>query len=428
MSLAIDPEYQVDPAQVGQINVFQDPNFAPNHLTNNIHLIWAYRNWSRNMRVKNTPKVDGKKYRRKRPKQFSRREHCNKLPAHVYERIRPALRLSSLFLEKSLPWFWNVRYAPSRFFGHPKRSELLLDEGEWTSAKENQIRRDLNLIAQRYFILHGLHSWELHGAGISSSVRANLDADVPEDPDEDEYVIYWQNKEHLLTIIAKETIEFVGSRQWLDLPLPIQHRCLFQFAILMVHELAHIVNFYRHEDALRNNEPYFRRTEPTRELGFSWEYYMFGGLIAVVDGEFRGVKLDDEDAQVIKTLENWPYHFSTHVQLFCDWKHPKHRIDDLNHPPARWLVASRSIEQFFDMRRWNQWLAMPIKHGPMDYSPFAVHLSPSLFMSLLHESSFSYDVWYFRRLHRAAGLVWPNVTNYESHYTDTDWSQPSSPD
>jgi len=431
MSLAIDLAHQIDPAQVGDLNLFGDPNFAPHRLTNNIHPIWAYRNWSRNMRVEKTPIIDVRKGQTKR-RTPARPEHCNKLPAHIFERIQPALRLSTLLLEKSLPWFWNVRYAPFRFFGHPKRSELILDEGEWTSAKENQIRRDLNIIAQRYFILHGLNSWELRAVGMSASVRANLDADVPEDPDEDDYTIYWQKKEHLLTVIAKETIDFIGSRNWLDLPLPVQHRGLFQLAVLMMHELAHILNYYRRDDALFNNEPYFHRSEPTRELGFSWEYYMFGGLITVVDGELTGVKPDknggEDLVRGIHRVWNWPHRFCTHVQHFGDWKHPKHRVDDLNHPPACWLIASRSIEQFFDMRAWNQWLAMPVKHGRMDRSPFTVHLAPALFMSFLQETTFAYDRWYARRLHRAAGLVWLDVTNYESSYTDTDWSPPSSPD
>ena len=32
----------------------------------------------------------------------------------------------------------------------------------------------------------------------------------------------------------------------------------------------------------------------------------------------------------------------------------------------------------------------------------------------------SFDVWYLRRLHHAAGLAWQDVTNYESHYSDED--------
>ena len=427
MSLAIEPVYEIDPAQVGDMDVFADPNTAVNHLTNDIHPVWAYRNWSRNVRVKDTPRMECKKYRDRPLSEVDKRARCRELPANIYERIQPALRLASLFLEKSLPWFFNVRYAPYQSFGTSKQKELRLDKGDWTQPKEDRIRRDLNIIAQRYFILHGLYGWELNATGASLSVRANLDADVPEDPDENEYTIYWSKKEHLLTVIAKETIEFMGSQRWLDLPLAMQQRCLFQLALLMVHELAHIVNFYRSEEALLNNEPYYRRTEPTRELGFSWEYYMFGGLVGVVDGEFTGRRPED-DTQGVTSLPDWPYEFQSHVQDFSEWKHPKSRMDDFKHSPGRWLVASKSIEQFFDMWRWNQWLGMPIKHGPMDQSPFVVHLSPSLFMALYQERSLSYDLWFYRRLHKATGLVWPEVTNYDSHHSDTDWSPPSSPD
>lgn len=154
---------------------------------------------------------------------------------------------------------------------------------------------------------------------------------------------------------------------------------------------------------------------------------MFDGLVGVVDGEFSGPRPGD-DTQGVTCLPDWPYEFQSHVQDFSEWKHPKSRMDDFKHSPGRWLVASKSIEQFFDMRRWDQWLRMPIKHGPMDQSPFVVHLSPSLFMTLYQERSLSYDVWFYRRLHKATGLVWPEVTNYDSHHSDTDWSPPSSPD
>ena len=412
MSLAIDAVYQIDPAQVGDLNRFGDPDHEPNRLTNDVHSLWTYRNWSRNIRAKNTPRIESPESLKNRITKRIQRDRCKALPTHTFERILPALRLASLFLEKSLPWFWNLRYAPYKGFGRQKQTELQLDEGDWTEEKENQIRRDLEVIAQRYFILHGVYGWDLSATAMSSYSLLNIDADVPEDPNEDAYVVHWQKRAQLMTVVAKESIEFVGSRRWLALPLAIQHRCLFLLASLMMHELAHVVIFYRYDDVLINNEPYFRQSEPAREMGFSWEYYMFGGILTNVDGEFTG-NPSYMGYEGVACLIEWPYDFHSHVQMFSEWKHGKFRMDDLKHPPGRWLVASKSIEQFFDMRRWNQWLAMPMKHGPMDTSPFVVHLSPSLFMSLYQEKS--------------TGLVWPEITNYDSHYSDTDYSPPVSP-
>lgn len=431
MSLAIDSLFQIDPTQVGDLNTFDDPNVSPNHLTNNIHPIWAYKNWSRNIRAQNTPRMENAQLRKQPLRKSVQRARCKKLPSHIYERILPALRLSSLFLEKSLPWFWNVRYAPLRRFGNRGQRELVLDEeGDWTVQKEQQIRTDLNTIASRYFILHGLHGWEINATGTSTAINLNLDADcVAEDPnDDDGYVIYWQKRAHLITVVAKETVEFIGSRAWLNLPLAIQHRCLFQLALLLMHELAHIVIFFRADDALLNNEPYFRRSEPTREMGFSWEHHMFGGLIAVVDGEFTGNR-PEFGIEGVGVLMEWAHDFHSHVQMFSEWRHPRFRMDDLMHAPGRWLVASRSIEQFFDMRMWNLWSATcQVKHGQMGMAPFVVHLSPSVFMSCYQEKSMSFDMWYMRRLYRAAGLVWRDVVGYESGYEDTDDSPPESED
>lgn len=97
-------------------------------------------------------------------------------------------------------------------------------------------------------------------------------------------------------------------------------------------------------------------------------------------------------------------------------------MDDLRHGPGRWLIASKSIEQFFDMRRWDYWFHVNTVPGVMDKgAPFAVHLSPSVFMSCYQERSMSFDIWFFRRLERANnGLVWRDVVGYESAYEDTD--------
>jgi hypothetical protein len=419
MSLTMETIHQIHPAQLGDLRVFGDPNSAADHLTNNIHPLWAYRNWSRNVRAKNTPRMERGEARKRPLLKRVQRERCKKLPFSTFQRILPALRLATLFLEKSLPWFWNLRYAPHKQVGRRKERELQLDEGEWTQHKERQIRKDLDIIAQRYFILHGLHGWEMRATGVTCCAFSNMDEDVEEDLQKT-YANYWKDNAHLLTVIAKETVDFIGSPKWLTLPLAIQHRCLFQFTVLIVHELAHAVIFYRADKLLLNNEPYFRATEPDREVGFSWEHHMFGGIISVVDGEFTGTRPDglNGDARLLQ----WSHPFHSHVQMFSEWSNRRQRMDDLHYPPCRWLIASRSIEQFFDIRRWKQWLAMPTKHGALDPGPFRIHLSPSLFQSLDQEMSMSYGIWYFRRLYKATGVDPSGLLDYDI----SDSSQTSS--
>jgi hypothetical protein len=132
MPLAIDPIYQTDRAQVGDLNALGDPNSTTNHQTNNIHPLWAYRNWSRNVWATNTPRVDGPECMKKPLTKGVQRARCTKLPPHTFDRILPALRLASLLLEKSLPWFWSLRYAPYERFGRRRQTELILDKAQWT--------------------------------------------------------------------------------------------------------------------------------------------------------------------------------------------------------------------------------------------------------------------------------------------------------
>jgi hypothetical protein len=49
--------------------------------------------------------------------------------------------------------------------------------------------------------------------GVSSSISLNMDADTPADPCDDTLVIYRQKKAQLLTVFAKEAIDFIGLRR-----------------------------------------------------------------------------------------------------------------------------------------------------------------------------------------------------------------------
>jgi hypothetical protein len=62
----------------------------------------------------------------------------------------------------------------------------------------------------------------------------------------------------------------------------------------------------------------------------------------------------------------------------------------------------------------------------MDLGPFVVHLCPSVFMSRYQETSVSFDVWYMRRLYRAMGPAWPDVTSSRIYYEDEDFEAPES--
>lgn len=419
MSLSIEAVHQIDPTQVGDL-ISADPNEEVNRLTNDVHPLWAYRNWSRDVRWQRLHRIERKELHKKPLTKGVCRARCKPLPTHTFERLLPALRLASLFLERSLPWFWNLRYAPYQRFGKKNHTELILDDGEWTQQKDDQIRRDFDIVAQRYFLLSGTYGWELGATGMTSWSSMNLDNDDPADP-----ALLPEDAPHLITVLAKEAFDFIGSQQWLTLPLAMRHRCLFLIATLLLHELAHVVIYYRGDHDFRIQEPYFRQTEPAREAGFSWEYYMFGGIFAMVDGDFTGNKplLAMEG---MPPFLSWRHEFHSHVLMFLEWKRGRHSIGNLKDPPARWLVASQSIDRLFDTRFWRYWLAMPVRHGTMAPGPMVLHLSPSLFTSHLHENSMAFDIWFRRRLHQAAGQVGPEVTDDDSQESALAYSSPVS--
>jgi hypothetical protein len=421
MSLAIDPSLQLHPDQVGRLDVFDDPSCAiPYHLTNPVHPLWSYQNWSRTLRLESSPRqTESQPAPGVTVSDSIQPECCLVLPPHTYQRLLPAFRLASLFLEKSLPWFWNVHSAPHDLIRADGPTELRLDESDWTQTKEDQIRQVLDAIAERYSIIHDISGCDMQATGVSTLIPAQPNADAPKDPKKDQNGVDAQEEQNLLTIVGRQVIEFFGSLDWLLLPLAMQHRCLFQFSILMVHELAHVVNLARADRIARSSEPYFRRTEAARELGYSWEHFMFNGIIELVDGELSS-NPPSVDERGISALPQWPHNFKSHVLLFKEWHRLGSPLEHLIHPPGCWLVASACIEQYFDSDRWAQWLANPPGQGPGSGSPFQIQLTPARFVTIFNEDLVEYDDWFRDRLRQAADLGLTSEEKFEHNYSGTD--------
>jgi hypothetical protein len=408
MSWAIDATFQMHPDQAGDLNRYGSPSLAPHCLSNPVHALWSFQNFTREIRrevlVKELTSMPD-------PPAWPTRDLGRKLPAQTYDRLLPAFRLASLFLLKSLPFFWNISFAPYR--GTGKQVELVLD-GVWNKQRDAQICLRLDEMAKKYYLLHSMYGWEMGATGMTSYTYGTLDPNLP---NAKSALPNSQKSKYIWTFISKESMDLVGSPDWPNLPLAIQQRVLFQFASLLMHELAHFAIMFRGDQQLIEHEPYYCRSEPYREMGFSWEQYMFGGVINMIEGEFEGLR-PSKGLTGLKLHAQWlPDHLS-YTQSYEQWHHPKSKIDDLNHSPAQWLIASKSIEEFFDMRAWYLTLQTEAAKGHVTTAPFEIHLSPALFGIRLQEETFTYYVWYFKRLRKAFGIVWADVLGYQSEHSD----------
>ena len=363
MSFAINPDWIWEPILRGGDIVYGDMDLEPNRLDNPIHSIWAYRNWSRAIRFQNVPAylVD--------TNLVITAHHCRPLPIASYERLKPALRLASLFLEKSLPWLWSVLHAPYQHSGTPPdKTSLKHDFSPWTQEREIQVREALEDMSQRYFIIHGINQEDLLACGATTYSTRQLDSgllDIIEDPDD----VRSQYRSDQICAINFEFIEFICSANWRLVPLQWQKRVMFSLAQLLVHELCHSAVYYRLEE-ICGDDIFFSGDEPAAELGRSWEHFMFGGMIYRLDTDpwpVRGPSLTQWD---------WPHRYFHHLMYMAELK-PIPTNDTTDGGQSHlWMIVSQDIERLFDRRIWDTWLAMQLKHGKMSEGPFTLQLTP----------------------------------------------------
>ncbi|KAF2808712.1 uncharacterized protein BDZ99DRAFT_571608 [Mytilinidion resinicola] len=224
---------------------------------------------------------------------------------HVYEAIKPALRLATLFIteEKMLCWWTSLVQSkltleqPAFILpDHPSSPEIYQQQIRVTLSRDARIdatstltgvRNRFNSLAKgttfrfltgseknsNAFSAHGRQWWKSHGnpiIGLSDTFRS-----YAED-------LHIRTKEREIEILEYlDSVQRAGHEHFSEVmprtKYSAQDLCvLFRLAQALVHEIAHA--FYALPWGNSHPEPLFHYDEPESEMGLSWENSVFGAL------------------------------------------------------------------------------------------------------------------------------------------------------
>lgn len=196
-----------------------------------------------------------------------------RLENQTWERLVPALRLATKFLERSIPWLYKVRHAESVLVqpGDASRPKALVLENPNPSDEQlEQFARELEAEANRFMICaefervdHAIMSTQAHDVSHNSTERFPV-----------------------IVRVSREYIDFLEAADWAAKPSDEIKGFYFYLAVILVHELAHGVRQLRgdpKEISQHGQEPYSdlaqMNMELRPELGDGWCQWMFDGLI-----------------------------------------------------------------------------------------------------------------------------------------------------
>ena len=203
----------------------------------------------------------------------------------MYERIRPALQLATIFLQIAKPFFIKVMWADLEDFptGHyrsrsrspsPSTGPQVLDENFMPSSED---------LADYDFILDGIANYYRIFTGGSGDAWGGYG------------VTHLVNDlEHPVIMgLASEHFQVFESPRYESMTPEALRSAWFMLALTCVHELAHAVFMDRQidedDDEMKDvgewqgrgkcPEPFYSPTDPEIELGAAVEHYLFGGSV-----------------------------------------------------------------------------------------------------------------------------------------------------
>jgi hypothetical protein len=206
------------------------------------------------------------------------------MPDDLYKTIEPALRLATRLLAQSQPFFVRVYRANIIKI---KGAKVLVRKGHlqglkrldaldpsWVPSPEDDVvfDRALKEIVSSFRLYCGEEAWTiLPGSLVYAATNHQV---IPK---------FW-----IYNFFSRQYFNEFASSRFKSTSAQMRHRLLFQFAMTLLHEFAHVVCRKRRESELIElerqgiktfPEPLYEFDDVDSELGQAWETWYFGGTL-----------------------------------------------------------------------------------------------------------------------------------------------------
>ena len=299
-------------------------------LTFSIHSLWKQSNFRKENRI------DGILPLLHDPQRFDDPQGI--ISNVIYERMKPALRLASLFLEISEAFFVKIY-----------RADVVLEQGT-PLLDEDFIDDDDDVQAYRAMLVSHSNTVRIYTGYIQDSRIRNACGKSSSFPNE-RMPVYQQ--------LNPDYIDWYNRGDYDGQDIQKKNMIAFSMATTLVHEHAHAVWQTRNHAKFtaeldnprgelslaeavaraRQREPYHSREDSQSELGLSWERYWFGGLLPHFNCMLG------------------PYSVAAATGTCWTTWNTLYEVTE----PAKWVVAVRTYNQFFDKDSWLAWTASQAK-------------------------------------------------------------------
>ncbi|KAK4945241.1 hypothetical protein LTR10_015400 [Elasticomyces elasticus] len=289
----------------------------------------------------------------------------------MYERMKPALKLATLFLKKSAPIMARIRYAPLSVYHIDGKGPTFkaLDEASWreTPEKLKSFEQDLLRMCIPYRITavssDSPNVLEIDAAREGSHVCAISDLEFHHEHKVPLKVDFSQ------TALGMQWLNFLRRPDWDTMDMDVKYKLLLSLALTLVHELAHAIWCYRLASELEydrrrpkwTNLPRDYRSEPRygpmewAELGCVVEMNIMGGLEELKHLEVNKTILGEKVRYLWETI-----HFA--------------QLDNNGNLVSVQTMEPIYTQVYFNRATWIDWIEGKAPY-PTNFIPGRMHLT-----------------------------------------------------
>ncbi len=296
------------------------------NLDNDIHPMW---NWER-FRAGNAQD----EVRMLKRNSIAWDRSTTRLDKRTYQRMEPGLRLASLFLEHSGPFFSQLLHGQLQF-PELRRLQPYGPLEEWRVRSVNVVGNPHNLEP-------------LFGTQLKKFADHVAETSLIYVPSNNTVGDAWAENRTTLDDRCRYAIalgsvftDVICQPQWHKISAQSRRYYNFQLAVTLVHELAHVAWRYRRWDDIlltpstEHEEAVLSPDEEQIELGQSWEIWFFGG-------ELRPIDTDEEPPRWLGFA-------------FCPFTIDSGNEESIAYRDCRFgghAITALCINRFFQKQRW----------------------------------------------------------------------------